>query len=150
MTYVINKKTPESKINFNTEFDGFTFRPKNGLVYDGANINSLILVKPDYIDKVLRRKTKIKLESYLQYIIELTNDEDPDGEKIQMAYNDLTRYKSIIKKRYKKYLSERYLELLLKKIAILEYEIEKKRCFLAPSKEPIYEFEEIEEEVKSL
>ena len=58
-----------------------------------------------------------------------------------MAMNDLTRYKSIIKRKYRKYLEQRYVELLLKKIDLIEYELRMKYYS--------YEKEEVEEKGKS-
>ena len=40
--------------------------------------------------------------------------------------NDLSRYRDVIEYKYQKYLDEKYIALLLQKIAILEYELKQK------------------------
>ncbi len=103
---------------------GFNFSPKKGINYDGITINKMIVIKPSFVDKVLRRKIKSKLELYLEYIIKLLeNDDSSDITGLRSALNDLTRYYDIVKYQYGKYLDERYLELFLKKIELLEQEL---------------------------
>ena len=76
------------------------------------------------IEKVLRKKIKRKLDLYLKLIIKFIESNDSeDGDALMEALNDLTRYKNIINYKYKKYLDEKYLNILLKKIALLEYEL---------------------------
>ena len=58
-----------------------------------------------------------------------------------MAMNDLARYKSIIKRKYHKYLEQHFVDLLLKKIELIEYELKMKYYN--------YEKEEVEEKGKS-
>ena len=87
----------------------------------------MVIIKPSMIEKVLKRKIKKKLDLYLKLIIKFIESEDSEsGDSIREALNDLTRYKSIIKNKYLKYLDEKYLKLLIKKIAILEYELNNK------------------------
>jgi hypothetical protein len=70
---------------------GFNFSPKKGINYDGITINKMIVIKPSFVDKVLRRKIKSKLELYLEYIIKLLeNDDSSDITGLRSALNDLT------------------------------------------------------------
>ena len=106
---------------------GFGFSPKNNVKYDGIIVNKMVVIKPSMIEKVLRRKIKRKLDLYLKLIIKFIESDDSDnGETLREALNDLTRYKNIIDYKYRKYLDEKYLKILLKKIALLEYELNSK------------------------
>ena len=106
---------------------GFGFSPKNNVKYDGVVVNKMVIIKPSMIEKVLKRKIKKKLDLYLKLIIKFIESEDSDnGDSIREALNDLTRYKNIIAYKYRKYLDEKYLKLLVKKIAVLEYELNSK------------------------
>lgn len=110
---------------------GFDFNPKNNVKYDGVKVNKMVIIKPSMIEKVLRRKIKKKLDLYLKLIIRfIQSDDSSDGETLREALNDLTRYKSIINHKYKRYLDEKYLKILLKKIALLEYELNRKLLVL--------------------
>ena len=103
---------------------GFNFNPRNNVKYDGVIVNKMIIIKPSMIEKVLKRKIKRKLDLYLKLIIKFVESEgSDDGGVLAEALNDLTRYKSIIKNKYQKYLDEKYLSILKKKIDILEYEL---------------------------
>lgn len=127
--YYINKNNSNNEIIY-LDFDklkGFNFSPKNNIKYDGIVVNKMVIIKPSMIEKVLKRKIRKKLDLYLKLIIKFIESDDSDnGESIREALNDLTRYKSIIAHKYIKYLDEKYLKLLLKKISILEYELNAK------------------------
>lgn len=109
-----------------SKINGFRVTPKNKLKYNGVKVNSLIIVKPSFIEKVLKKKVKRKLDYYLQYIISLMDDDETGTTDLRFALNDLERYKSIVEYKYRKYLNQKYINLLLKKISILENEIKMK------------------------
>ncbi len=113
-------------INYD-KYKGYNITPKNNISYDGVRVNKMIIVKPSMIEKVLKRKIKNRLDLYLKTIVEIM-DEDESGTSsgVREALNELTRFKNIIKYKYEKYLEEKYLILLNKKIEILEYELKKK------------------------
>lgn len=127
--YYVCKKGDDRQIVY-LDYDklkGFGFSPKNNVKYDGIIVNKMVIIKPSMIEKVLRKKIKRKLDLYLKLIIKFIESEDSsNGDALREALNDLTRYKSIIKNKYQKYLDEKYLKILLKKIALLEYELNSK------------------------
>ena len=119
---------------------GFDFNPRNRIKYDGIVVNKLVIIKPSMIEKILRKKIKRKLDLYLKLIINFINDEGSDDDQtLREALNDLTRYKNIVKYKYKKYLDQQYLKILLRKITLLEYELNAK---LINSYNYNYEYEE--------
>ena len=123
-----------------TKFNGYKIKPRNNIKYNGVKVNSLVILKPSFIEKVLKKKVKRKLDFYLQYIISLMdNDEDGTVGNLRLALDDLARYKSIVEYKYRKYLEEKYINLLLKKIDILEHEIKMKLIY---KQEEVYELEE--------
>lgn len=124
--YIINKTKGDIKsINLDySKLRGYGFMPRNFVKYDGIIVNKMIVVKPSMIEKVLRKKIKRKLDLYLKLILKyIDNDDTSDGATLREALNDLTRYKSIVQYKYNKYLDNKYLNILLKKISILEYEL---------------------------
>lgn len=123
-----------------TKFKGFKVKPRNNVKYDGIKVNSLVILKPSFIEKLLKKKVKRKLDFYLQYIISLMdNDEDGDIGNLRLALDDLERYKSIIEYKYRKYLDQKYINLLLKKMELLEHEIKMKLIY---KQEEVYDMEE--------
>lgn len=125
------------------ELDGMTFKPLNKLdCEDSVVVAKMVLFKPEFIEKVLKRKIKNKLDQYLKLILS-TVDEDSetsDPVNVRAALNDITRYRQLVINNYRKYLEERYLELLLTKISIIEEELKNKLVYL------LYKPEEKEEE----
>ena len=131
--YYVCKKGSDIQILYldYNKLKGFNFNPKNNVKYDGIVVNKMVIIKPSMIEKVLKRKIKRKLDLYLKLIIKFIESDDSDsGEALREALNDLTRYKSIINHKYKKYLDEKYLKILLKKISILDYELRSKLIML--------------------
>jgi len=106
---------------------GYKFNPKNKIKYDGIKVNEMVVINASFVERVLKKKIKKRLDMYLDYVISLIDEtDDSDGSKIQIAINDLERYKGIVKKKYRLYLEPRYIELLLKKINLIEYELKTK------------------------
>ena len=140
--YYVNRKGSNNEIIY-LDFDklkGFDFSPKNHIKYDGIVVNKMVIIKPSMIEKVLKRKIKRKLDLYLKLIIKyIENDDGSSDSTLREALNDLSRYKNIIEYKYKKYLDQKYLNILLKKIALLEYELNSKFINLEQYN---YEYEE--------
>ena len=63
-SYVINKhKYDEQEVKIdNNKMNGFKITPKNEIAYDGVVVNSLLLMKPCFIEKILKKKNKRRLE----------------------------------------------------------------------------------------
>lgn len=116
-----------SKSNYNGEvifinvdkINGYKISPKKDLKYDGIKVNEMVVIKPSMIEKIIKRKIKIKLDSYLKFILYGTDDDD-DTRK---ALGDLERYKLVINNKYSIYLDDKYLFLLNKKIGTIEREL---------------------------
>lgn len=122
-----------------SKLNGFKVKPRNSVKYRGIKVNSLVIMKPSFIEKVLKKKVRRKLDFYLQYIISLMDDEEEGTGNLKLALDDLERYKSIIEYKYRKYLDQKYINLLLKKMDILEREIKMKLIY---KQEEIYEMKE--------
>ena len=90
----------------------------------------MIIVNQSFIEKILKKKIKKKLDSFLKLMIAVVEDEDNDPGDISEALNEISRYKSIILNKYKKYLDEKYITLLLKKINFLEEELKQKLIYV--------------------
>ena len=136
-------------IDYN-KLDGFRIKPQNKVQYEGIEVNKMIIIKQSFIEKMLKKKIKRKLDAYLQYIISLIeNNADDDPSNLRGVLDDVERYKSLIKNNYQRYLEDKYCELLLKKIALLEQELKNKIYTLRVKNYKKYEDKNIEPEEKS-
>ncbi len=148
--YFVTKKGQEGNIVcFDGALsDGFQITPKNQLQYDGITVNKLVIMKPSLVEKILKRKIQKKLELYLNYIVEVIDSDEEDGSNgnLNEILGELTRYKEILRYRYQKYLGEKYVELMSKKIELLEYELKLKTMSYTPLEEV---YENIQENTRS-
>ena len=133
--YVIQKEEKRAeKIKFSRKkMEGFRVTPHNRVTHPGITVNSMLVIKPSLIEKLLKKKNQRKLDHYLQYIIALMDnnegtDDDSDS-AFRIALNDLTRYREMVEYKYRKFLDDKYINLLLKKIDLLEHEIKSKMIF---------------------
>lgn len=124
--YYITKEGINNNILGNLTMDGFDVTPKNNINYGGIAVNKLVIIKQAFIERILKKKIKRKLELYLQFLIDFIDNDSDDGETLREVLNDVTRYKQIVDYRYRKHLGEKYIDLLLKKIEMLEYELKVK------------------------
>ncbi len=124
------------------KLDGFHFKPVNNISYAGVTVKRMVMINPSFVEKVLKRKIKKKLEVYLRFIISIidADDDDTDITSLRAALNDLTKYKDTIRYKYQQYLEEKYAILLLQKIELLEQELKKKIvCYKEPEEKEITE-----------
>lgn len=143
--YILCKKKQEQELiylNYDVK-SGFKFKPKNKVDYNGVKVNEMVVINPSFIEKVLKRKIKRKLDSYLHFLIMLLDNEDTDPTNLRHALNDLEKYRRTVINKYRNYLDKKYIDLLLKKMDVLEREL-KTKILLAVTKEP--EEEEYEQE----
>ena len=105
---------------------GFKIKPGNNVPYDGVEVSRLILVKPELIENVLKRKIKNKLNTYLTFLFTVIDDEDEDPDSLELVLDDVTRYKNLIMNKYSKFLDKKYIRHLLKKVGMVELELKEK------------------------
>lgn len=137
------EKINAERINANKKkISGYEVKPRNK-VKEISKVNSVLIVNPSFIDKVLKKKIKRKLDFYLQYIINVLDDDETSGDTdLKLALNDVAHYKSVIEYKYSKYLDQKYINLLLKKLNLLEHELKLKIVYKSV---PELEMEEIVE-----
>ena len=143
--YYITRKGPKGDIvhfNYDRLDDGYSVTPQNRFNYGGIKVNKLVIIKNTFIEKLLKKKVKKKLELYLKFIIDIIDNDtgETDGEVLREALNDLSRYRDILLYKYNKHLGEEYVDIMTKKIDLLEYELKLKTMKYA-EKEEIYENE---------
>ena len=147
--YKLQKSNEKIEIsNLDNNIKGFIFTPQNNIAYAGIEVNSMTVMNNSFIEKILKKKNERKLDHYLEYIINIieNDSDDSDDSALREALNSLTRYKDIINHKYRMYLDDTYINLLLKKIALIENELKSKIIYKSfnyyANKEDVYENEE--------
>ena len=122
--YCIEKENSFNKtMLLNNSFEGLDITPKNHINYDGIVVSKLIVLDKNLISCILKKKIKRKLEFFLQFIIDYIDDDSDSGTGLREILNDITRYREILNHRYQKYLGEKYIETLQKKLDLLSNEL---------------------------
>ena len=138
--YILIKNTKNNK-NFHMTYDkinGFKIKPKKGLKYDGVKVDKMVLINPSFIEQVIKKKVKHKLDIYLQYLISILDDDGNDTTDLRHA---LKRYKQTIMNNYRIYLDDKYIALLMKKVALIEHELQMKLLVREYNQQMYYEDE---------
>ena len=133
--YYITKDNYNGEVVFVNCRNGYKFSPKKN-IKNGIKVDSLVIVKPSMVEKIIKKKIKNKLDYYLKVILMIMENNDDDDAR--RCLDDLQRYRYMIKNKYINYLDDKDLELLDKKMKLLERQLKS---------HIIYE-EEVEKETK--
>ncbi|MBR3209462.1 MAG: hypothetical protein IKF82_04255 [Bacilli bacterium] len=128
-SYYIIDKTKKEIVNGyinESQIHGFGIKPQNNIPYEGIEVSHLTLIDSELIKRVLIKKTKRKLNTYLNFLIAIIDDDDTDGEALELVIDDAERYKRIILEKYSKFLEKSYIKSLLRRLNYVEKELKKK------------------------
>ena len=95
--YLLNRdaNTKEVVVLDYNKLHGYEFIPKNSSEYIGVNINKMVVIKPSFVEKVLKKKVKRKLDLYLQFIVSILDDEDTDPTSLRRVLDDVSHCRRI-------------------------------------------------------
>lgn len=110
---------------------GINFNPKSNVKFeDMINVDKMVIINDSFIKKIIDKKCKIKLESILRMLSIIFENEDESGDAMDIALDELEKFKSILRNKYKEYMEKQKYELMLKKIEILENEVKIRKEYL--------------------
>ncbi len=134
---VKEKNSKDIKYFDYNKLDGYNLTTKKDVHFaDAIDVNRVIIINPTFIDKIATRKinTKFnKLINMMQVVCEV-GDEDESGEGYRIALDEAEKLKMELWNKYKKFISEEKLELMIKKIEILEDELKLRLTLLLNQK----------------
>jgi len=114
---VIRKNNEITIVDYN--IDGFCFKPKKNLNH---NINKLIVIKPSFIEKIIKKKLSIQLKKIMKMTFILF--EDNSAFKRNEIYREISVLKKKLRHEYLIYLSKEYVKDIIIKIRNIENKIE--------------------------
>ena len=127
INYKVTKKNNKHEIVFmDLSLNGLGFSPKNKRDSKSINVNELIIIKPSFIEKILRKKIDKKIKNFMIKIIEDFDENDDDStsdDSINEILNQTKRFRSVLKHEYSKYLEEIEIKSAIKKVSIIEREV---------------------------
>ena len=121
---VKNKDSRDIKYFEYDKISGYNIKPNPKLKFqDAINVNRMILINPTLIEKMVDKKIKRKFNYLINLLSVVYENDDDTGEGLKLALNEAEKFRMELINKYKKYVNEEKMELLLKKIAILEDEL---------------------------
>lgn len=125
--YIVKDKDSKEIRYFDYEkLDGYNLKAKEKIHFEDAiDISRMIIINPTFIEKIATKKINGKFDKFINMMSIVCSMEDSDetGECYRIALDEANKLRMELLNKYKKYISEEKLELMLKKIEILEDEL---------------------------
>ena len=135
--YKIVRKSKFKKIKYLENQDGFEFKP-NIRNEKFIKINNLNLLDENLIKKILIKKQEKAFRRLAAIALSVIEDEDTTSGDALIALDEVARQKSIILKKYQKYLKCKDTEQMIKRLKILENDLKKHLIILQEEEEKNY------------
>lgn len=122
---VKEKDSKEIKYFDYDKLDGYNLKAKKDLHFmDAIDVSRIIIINPSFIEKIATKKINAKFDRLINMIqVICDNDDDDTGEGYRIALDEANKLKMELWNKYKKYLAKEKLDLMIKKIEILEDEL---------------------------
>ena len=121
--YSISMKKNKGKANEISELDGFLMSSKNNMFnINGIDINNIIIIDRTLAYPLASRKALSKYEKLLNRLTDLFIDDDDSGDSLREALNQIEKFRLEIKIKYRKFLKQKELEMMSKKLVVLQKE----------------------------
>lgn len=124
--FVVEKHAKEDVVTY-MEYEklkGFNVTPKNNLKFtDMINVNKMIIINPSLTKKLVDKKCNRTLEKIIKMLSYIYEDDSGDDAPINLVLDEIAKFRSLIIGKYKEYMEEEEYKLLLKKLEILETEV---------------------------
>lgn len=146
--FLIVKKKDTNTVKFldYNHLDGYYLTAKEAIKFqDAIEISRMVIINPSFTSKIAVMKMESKFENLLNLIDRIFNEENDDedaDETYRLALDRVEKFRRELLAKYKKLIEEEKLELMLKKISILEQEIKLRLKYFD------YYKEEVKEETK--
>ena len=143
---IVKDENKKETIYFECDkIDGYELVKNRKKVINGVNVNKMVIVNESFIEKVINKQVDKKMKSLLELIASVCeSDEDPSS-AMMFALNEVEKFKRFIINQYASYMNKKQLELLDKKVKLIENEV-KMRLYQYSQK---YEEKEVEVEKTS-
>lgn len=142
MGYFIKKDKYTGEIIYmEYDIEGYKFKPRNDLKKPYINVKSVVIYKPEMIDKLLSRKFEKQFAKLSNIIMKYlyTDDDDSDEGDFMIMLDEIARLKALVENKYKRYLSVEEYNNYIHKLAFLDNQVRQKVAILNYRAELNYE-----------
>lgn len=119
-----NKLIDETEL---IELDGFMMGTKNKVYKIGGHeVRDIKVVDTKLASSLVSKQVSKKYLKLINYLTELLVDDDDSGDSLREVLNQIEKFRQEIKNKYRKYLKQKELEEMSKKLVILQKEANKR------------------------
>ena len=130
MYSVDNKKKNKNRLIDKTELielEGFMMGSKNKVYkINGNKVRDIKVIDKNLASSLVNKQVSKKYEKLINYLTELLIDDDDSGDTYKEVLNQIEKFRQEIKNKYRKYLKQKELETMSKKLIILQKEANKR------------------------
>ena len=130
MYSVDNKKKNKNKLVDKTELielDGFMMGSKSKVYkINGNEVRDIKVMDTNLASSLVKQQVAKKYEKLITYLTDLLVDDDDSGDTYREALNQIEKFRQEIKNKYRKFLKQKELEMMSKKLVVLQKEANKR------------------------
>ena len=130
MYSVDNKKKNKNKLVDKTELielDGFMMGSKSKVYkINGNEVRDIKVMDTNLARSLVKQQVAKKYEKLIAYLTDLLVDDDDSGDTYREALNQIEKFRQEIKNKYRKFLKQKELEMMSKKLVVLQKEANKR------------------------
>lgn len=105
------------------ELEGFMMGSKNKIYkINGNEVRDIKVIDKNLASSLVNKQVSKKYEKLITYLTELLIDDDDSGDTYREALNQIEKFRQEIKNKYRKYLKQKELEMMSKKLIVLQKE----------------------------
>ncbi len=120
---VKDNKSKQIKYFDYDKINGYNLKAKkNYNFFDDINVSRVIIINPSFSEKIAKKKMRMKFEKLLT-MMQIVCEDDDTGEGLDIVLDEANKFKMELINKYRKYVEEEELELMYKKIEIVEREL---------------------------
>lgn len=130
--FVVKDKTSKAITYFEYDkIEGYDLSPKKGMkIEDAINVNKVVIINPSLAEKVAKKKMDLKFRKLLQLLNIIFETDDDTGTAYREGLNEISKLRLEVKTKYRKHLNEEAIDLMEKKLGILEHELKLRLYYL--------------------
>ncbi len=140
ISYQVERKAMKQKIfKKPKEFQGYLMKPKLKTRKDLVEVSQIMIVHKDLKEKVLLGQFHVAFRKLLKMIMNLSEEGTESSGKIELAFNEITKMKQILKEKYKQNVRIEEYHSLVKKVKFLDKELKEAMIKQANLMELLYQ-----------
>lgn len=144
--YLIVKDKNDSSITYfeSNSMQGYDLTTKKNVkIKDAIDVSKVVIINPSLMNKVATKQVNLKFKKLLQFvtvIFDQTDDSDP-ATAYHLGLNEISKLRLEAKVKYYKYMKQEEIDVIEKKLDILEQELKLRLYYLEQTYDNTYENE---------